>query len=124
MISVGTEHSPDSASSNGAEVPEHSSNDQLLAETIRLIRALPRAVKSGMREHPEMTLVACAAGSFALGAVVGSRVTRALALAAVSAAASQFIRRMATAKIDEYVSPLVRRAVRSVANAAEYVAQA
>jgi len=113
----------DSGSLNGADARERSSSEDLSAEAIRLIRALPKAVQTQMRAHPEMAIVACVAGAFAIGAVVGSRITRSLVLAALSAAASQLIRRAATSKIDEYVSPLVSRAVKSAANAVEHVAQ-
>ncbi len=123
MMSVGTEHSQDSGSVNGADARERSSSDPLSAEALRLLRALPKAVQTGMRAHPELTIVACAAGAFALGTVVGSRITRALVLAGLSAAASQLIRNAATAKIDEFVSPVIRRAVKSAAHAVEHVAQ-
>jgi hypothetical protein len=46
-------------------------------------RRLPREVQSAMKTHPAATLAAVAAGSFALGALIGSPLGRLVMAAAV-----------------------------------------
>lgn len=123
MNAMDPERPDDRASLNGVATPGRTSHDALLPEALRLLRSLPKAAKTTLRERPTLAVGIVAVGSFGIGILVGSKVTRALLLAALSAGASQLVHRAAAGKIDKYVSPLVHQGIRSAANAIERMAR-
>jgi hypothetical protein len=89
---------------NGRSRHTHHTSLSPFGEAARILKALPARVQNGLHERPEATLAAVAAGSFVLGAVLGSRIVRAAVYAAIPYLATQLIQGDLGDALRSYVS--------------------
>jgi hypothetical protein len=75
---------------------------------LRVVRALPRTIGSQLRTHPPETLAAIGAVSFALGAVVGSRLGRLLLAVAIPIAVKSAFEGEVVHKLERYAQGFIR----------------
>jgi len=103
---------PGDASWEPADVEERGNGKRgAFQDALHVARQLPKRAQQGMREQPEATLAVVAGASFTLGVLLGSRVVRAVALAALPVIATQLIRGAPAERIQEYAARLVRNAL-------------
>jgi hypothetical protein len=94
--------------SDQAAAPRTAPIREMSAEVLRVVRRLPRAIGIQLRTHPPETVAAIAAGSFVLGAVVGSRLGRLLLAVAVPIAIKSTFEGEVVRAVEKYARQFIR----------------
>jgi hypothetical protein len=90
----------------GPQGQAHATNQSI----VRFVRGLPRAIGVQMRTHPPETVAAVGAVSFALGAVVGSKLGRLMLAVAIPLAIKSAFEGEVARELGKYAQGFIRNA--------------
>jgi len=102
------EHGGRDSSRRSASRTSRSQPEIAKARLLRVVRNLPRTIGIQLRTHPPETVAAIGAASFALGAVVGSRLGRLVLAVAIPIAVKSALEGEVVRKLEKYAQGFIR----------------
>jgi hypothetical protein len=102
------EHGARDASARSASRASRSQPEISKEGLLRVVRNLPRTSGVQLRTHPPETIAAIGAVSFALGAVVGSRLGRLVLAVVIPIAVKSALEGEAVRKLEKYAQGFIR----------------